>query len=122
MMCLQALWRSSVCTLFYGELAISSKKRLIKYLGWWVNKSRQSNRWLNVLVIVGLCICLFWLSSFDEEPQSRYDKSPYSRYPIELICEISRVVDGDTIVAKCPKSLKSSERSLRYIRVWDGCT
>ncbi len=83
-----------------------------------MNKSRQSNRWLNVLVIVGLCICLFWLSSFDEEPQSRYDKSPYSRYPIELICEISRVVDGDTIVAKCPKSLKSSERSLRYIRVW----
>lgn len=83
-----------------------------------MNKSRRSNRWLNVLVIVGLCICLFWLSSLDEEPQSRYDKSPYSHYPIELMCEISRVVDGDTIVAKCPKSLKSSERSLRYIRVW----
>lgn len=99
-------------------MAISSKQRLIKYLGWWIGKSRQSNRWINILVIVSLCIGLVWFASLDEKPQSRYDQSPYSHYPIELTCDISRIVDGDTIVARCPKSLKSSEKTLRYIRVW----
>ncbi len=99
-------------------MASSFKERIGRYLKWRLKKSRQSSRWLNSLVIVGLCIGLFWIASFYKPPKNRYDQSPYPYYPIELICDIERVIDGDTINVRCPKSLENSEKTLRSIRVW----
>lgn len=83
-----------------------------------MNKSRQSSSWLNSLVIIGLCVGLFGIASLYEMPKDRYDQSPYPHYPIELRCDVERIIDGDTIVVRCPKSLHGSEKTLRSIRVW----
>ena len=99
-------------------MVISSKKRLQKYLGWWIKKSRQSSRWFNNFIIIGLCCGLFWIASWYEAPKSRYDQTPFAVYPIELTCEIVRITDGDTVIVKCPKALGNSEKTVRSIRIW----
>ena len=99
-------------------MVISSKERLIQYIRWWFKRSRQSSGWKNSLIIIGLCIGLFWIASLYEAPKSRYDKTPYAHYPIKLKCDVDRILDGDTIIALCPISLESTEKSLRSVRLW----
>lgn len=99
-------------------MGISFKQRCLRYLDWWIRKSSQSSRFMNGLIIVGLCFGLYIIALFYEIPSSRYDKTPYLTYPITLVCDLSRIIDGDTIVVNCPKSANNLEKSLRSIRVW----
>jgi len=69
---------------------------------------------LNRLVVIGLCIGLFWIASWYEAPKNYYDKSSYPYYPIELTCGIERIIDGDTIIVQCPKSLNNSEKNITF--------
>ncbi len=99
-------------------MLISFKQRVKKYLIWWVKKIHRSYRFMNGLVVVVLCLGMYWIASFYQLPVDRYDTEPYEYYPITLECDVVEVLDGDTIIANCPKSLESDEKSLRSIRFW----
>lgn len=99
-------------------MLISFKQRVQKYLLWRVKKSRRSHRLMSGLVVVVLCLGMYVIASFYQPVIDRYDTKPYEYYPITLECDIQEVLDGDTIIANCPKSLKNDEKSLRSIRFW----
>lgn len=99
-------------------MAHSFKHRVWQYLTWRAKKAYRSPQFKNSFVIISLCIGLAIIASFYQPYQSRYDKAPYPYYPIELRCDLDRIIDGDTVTVYCPKSLETDEKSLRSIRVW----
>lgn len=99
-------------------MIISFRERVTKYIYWWVKRTRQSSRLINGLVIVFLCFGMFVIASFYDESTDQYDVEPYEYYPIVLECDVVQILDGDTITVQCPKSLGSTEKSLRSIRFW----
>lgn len=99
-------------------MAHSFRQRFLKYCDWRLRKLCQSHGVKNSSVILGLCIGL-WLISLGHQPtHPQFDTSSYHTYPIELICTVDKVVDGDTIIARCPQSKEEGKDSLRSIRVW----
>lgn len=73
---------------------------------------------MNSLIIIGLCIGLLAISALYQPPKSYYDQSRYADYPIELMCDFVKVIDGDTVVLACPPKIGDAEKTLRSVRIW----
>ncbi|GAA5093667.1 thermonuclease family protein [Wohlfahrtiimonas larvae] len=68
--------------------------------------------------MIGLCIGLFCIATLYKTPQSRYDQSSFSYYPIELMCDVIKIIDGDTLLLQCPNVTGNIKKTLRMIRLW----
>lgn len=67
---------------------------------------------------MGLCLGLLGIATLYAPPKSRYDHSPLPSYPFEVLCDFVRVMDGDTVLVRCPQSSESVDKTLRAIRLW----
>lgn len=75
---------------------------------------------MNFMVVTVLCVGLVVVTLFDEKPSAQPSKDPFLYYPTLLTCTVERVIDGDSIIAKCPEKkggLKLAKRSVRVFGI-----
>lgn len=96
----------------------SFKQRLAQYLRWWLKKTQKSPKITNLIIVVVLSIGLIVIGLFDQKPQAQVSEASFSSYPIRLPCTVERIIDGDSIIAKCPTKKGGTKLAKRSIRVF----